>query len=135
MQITFVTRKFPNVECNLHCDVLHPSIVRVAILVLYCNGVFAIKAYGKTNTIVSGLRARHFQTSASMFFLNNKNKNKTLKNTKSPPCFSASKEYVKHLQVLQYSGRPTRYAGNLFSNRRTVQLCNFDAQTHCFFRH
>ena len=28
-----------------HCDVLHITPVRVAILVLDCNGVFAIKAY------------------------------------------------------------------------------------------
>ena len=46
MQITFVTRKFQNVERNLHCDVLHITTVRVARLVLDCNGVFAIKAYG-----------------------------------------------------------------------------------------
>ena len=45
MQITFVTRKFRNVERNLHCDVLHITTVRVARLVLDCNGVFAIKAY------------------------------------------------------------------------------------------
>ena len=44
MQITFVTRKFRNVERNLHCDVLHITTVRVARLVLDCNGVFAIKA-------------------------------------------------------------------------------------------
>ena len=46
MQITFVTRKFRNVERNLQCDVLHITTVRVARLVLGCNGVFAIKAYG-----------------------------------------------------------------------------------------
>ena len=45
MQITFVTRKFLIVERNLHCDVLHITTVRVARLVLDCNGVFAIKAY------------------------------------------------------------------------------------------
>ena len=45
MQITFVTRKFRNVERNLHCDVLHITTIRVARLVLDCNGVFAIKAY------------------------------------------------------------------------------------------
>ena len=45
MQIAFVTRKFRNVERNLHCDVLHITTVRVARLVLDCNGVFAIKAY------------------------------------------------------------------------------------------
>ena len=46
MWITFVTRKFGNVERNSHCDVLHIAPVRVANLVLDCNGVFAIKAYG-----------------------------------------------------------------------------------------
>ena len=45
MQITFVTRKFRNVERNVHCDVLHITTARVARLVLDCNGVFAIKAY------------------------------------------------------------------------------------------
>ena len=45
MQITFVTRKFGNVERNSHCDILHFTPVRVARLVLDCNGVFAIKAY------------------------------------------------------------------------------------------
>ena len=45
MQITFVTRKFRNVERNLHCDVLNITTVRVARPVLDCNGVFAIKAY------------------------------------------------------------------------------------------
>ena len=45
MRITFVTRKFGNVECNSHCDVLHITPIRVARLFLDCNGVFAIKAY------------------------------------------------------------------------------------------
>ena len=45
MRITFVTRTFGNVERNSHCDVLHITPVRVARLVLDCNGVFAIKAY------------------------------------------------------------------------------------------
>ena len=45
MRITFVTRKFGNVERNSHCDVLHFTPVRVARLFLDCNGVFAIKAY------------------------------------------------------------------------------------------
>ena len=45
MRITFVTRKFGNVERNSHCDVLHITPVRVARLVLDCNDVFAIKAY------------------------------------------------------------------------------------------
>ena len=47
MKITFVTRKFRNVERNVHCDVLHVTPDRVARLVLDCNGVFAIKAYGQ----------------------------------------------------------------------------------------
>ena len=54
MQITFVTRKFRNVELNLHCDELHITTVRVARLVLDCNGVFAIKAY-----ITVPLRLQH----------------------------------------------------------------------------
>ena len=45
MRITFVTRKFGNVERNSHCDVLHITPIRVARLFLDCNGVFAIKAY------------------------------------------------------------------------------------------
>ena len=45
MRITFDTRKFGNVERNSHCDVLHIAPVRVANLVLDCNGVLAIKAY------------------------------------------------------------------------------------------
>ena len=39
MQITFVTRKFGNVERNSHCDVLHSTPVRVARLFLDCNGI------------------------------------------------------------------------------------------------
>ena len=46
MRITFDTRKFGNVERNSHCDVVHITPIRVANLVLDCNGVFAIKAYG-----------------------------------------------------------------------------------------
>ena len=45
MRITFAMRKFRNVERNWYCDVLHITTVRVARLVLDCNGVFAIKAY------------------------------------------------------------------------------------------
>ena len=45
MRITFVTRTFGNVERNSHCDVLHITPIRVANLVLDCNGDFAIKAY------------------------------------------------------------------------------------------
>ena len=44
MRITFDTRKFGNVERNSHCDVLYIAPVRVANLVLDCNGVLAIKA-------------------------------------------------------------------------------------------
>ena len=46
MQITFLTRKFRNWECNLHCDVVHITTKWVSSLALDCNGVFAIKAYG-----------------------------------------------------------------------------------------
>ena len=45
MRITFVTRKFANVERNSHCDVLHFTPIRVARIFLDCNGVFEIKAY------------------------------------------------------------------------------------------
>ena len=45
MRITFVTRKFGNVERNYHCDVLHITPIRVARLFLDRNGDFAIKAY------------------------------------------------------------------------------------------
>ena len=70
MRITFVTRKFGNVERNSHCDVLHITPVRVARLVLDCNGVFAIKAYcrcpekyfkfGKKIPVVSKYLELHF---------------------------------------------------------------------------
>ena len=49
MRITFVTRKFGNVERNSHCDVLHITPIRVARLFLDCNGDFAIKAYKLRN--------------------------------------------------------------------------------------
>ena len=45
MQITFLTRKFRNVERNLHCDVVHITTVWVSSLTLDCNGVYAIRAY------------------------------------------------------------------------------------------
>ena len=45
MQITFFTRKFRNVERNLHCDVVHITTKWISSLTLDCNGVFAIKAY------------------------------------------------------------------------------------------
>ena len=41
IQISFVTRKFRNVERNLYCDVVHITTVWVSSLTL----VFAIKAY------------------------------------------------------------------------------------------
>ena len=44
MQITFLTRKFRNVERNLHYDVVRITTVWVSSLTLDCNGVFAIKA-------------------------------------------------------------------------------------------
>ena len=49
IQITFITRKFRNEQRNLHCDVLHITTDRDDRLVLDCNGVFAIKAYGGGN--------------------------------------------------------------------------------------
>ena len=45
MQITFFTRKFCNVQRNLHFDVVHITTKWVFRLTLDCNGVFAIKAY------------------------------------------------------------------------------------------
>ena len=45
MQITFLTRKFRNVERNLHCEVVHVTTKWVSSLTLDCTGVFAIKAY------------------------------------------------------------------------------------------
>ena len=44
MQITFFTRKFQNVQRNLHCDVVHITTKWVFRLTLACNGIFAIKA-------------------------------------------------------------------------------------------
>ena len=54
MRITFVTRKFGNVEHNSHCDVLHITPIRVARLFLDCNGDFAIKAYCTLYSTVVG---------------------------------------------------------------------------------
>ena len=51
MQITFLTRKFRNVERNLHCDVVHITTKWVFRLTLDCNGVFAIKAYAMQSNI------------------------------------------------------------------------------------
>ena len=53
MQITFLTRKFRNVERNLHCDVVHVTTEWVPSLTLDGNGVFAIKAYGVCLFILS----------------------------------------------------------------------------------
>ena len=62
MKMTFVTRKFRNVERNVHCDVLHITPDRVARLVLDCNGVFAIKAYGiKIKTAAKLNNATNFE--------------------------------------------------------------------------
>ena len=52
MRITFVTRKFGNVERNSHCDVLHITPIRVARLFLDCNGDFAIKAYALASALI-----------------------------------------------------------------------------------
>ena len=45
MQITLLSRRFRNVERNLHCDVVYITTVWVSSLTLDGNGVFAIKAY------------------------------------------------------------------------------------------
>ena len=42
MQITYFTRKFRNLQRNLHCDVVHIATKWVCRLTLDCNGVFAI---------------------------------------------------------------------------------------------
>ena len=47
MQITFPTRKFRNGERNFHCDLVHITTKWVSSLAPDCNGVFAIKAYGR----------------------------------------------------------------------------------------
>ena len=58
MQITFFTRKFRNVERNLHCDVVHMTTKWVSSLTLDCNGVFAIKAY---RFLSSGVRTKQME--------------------------------------------------------------------------
>ena len=56
MQITFFTRKFRNVQRNLHCDIVHITTKWVFRFTLDCNGVFAIKAYDLVSDMVhSGL--------------------------------------------------------------------------------
>ena len=60
MRITFVTRKFGNVERNSHCDILHITPIRVARLFLDCNGDFAIKAYVVENGIAIESQARDY---------------------------------------------------------------------------
>ena len=45
VQITFLMRKFRNVERNLQCDVVHVNTKWLSSLDLDCNDVFAIKAY------------------------------------------------------------------------------------------
>ena len=54
MQIAFLTRKFRNVERNLHYDVVHISTIWVSSLTLDCNFVFAIKAYPLKMTPLPG---------------------------------------------------------------------------------
>ena len=58
MQITFFTRKFRNVQRNLHCDVVHITTKWVFRLTLDCNGVFAIKAYRVARFIVIKSKAK-----------------------------------------------------------------------------
>ena len=66
MQITFVTRKFRNGQQNLHCDVVHITTKWVFRLALNCNGIFAIKAYGRVlRQLVSRRRKDNLSVSAS----------------------------------------------------------------------
>ena len=58
MQITFLTRKFRNGERDLHCDVVHITTKWVPSLTLDCNGVFAIKAYGRLALTVRSARSK-----------------------------------------------------------------------------
>ena len=75
MQITFFTRKFRNVERNLHCDVVQITTKWVSSLTLDCNVVFAIKAYAARATIVQSQPSSLFyqidylSTSRWFFFL------------------------------------------------------------------
>ena len=58
IQIMFLTRKFRNVERNLHCGVVHFTTVWDASLTRECNGVFAIKAYSQSPEFVSKMLGR-----------------------------------------------------------------------------
>ena len=69
MRITFVTRKFGNVERNSHYDVLHITPIRVARLFLDCNGDFAIKAYG-IPAYISTYTSRRDDNKALQFQIN-----------------------------------------------------------------
>ena len=73
MRITFVTRKFGNVERNSHCDVLHITPIRVARLFLDCNGYLAIKAYILVYALIKMWLALMKQESVcSMYLIINK---------------------------------------------------------------
>ena len=54
--------KFRKVERNLHCDVLYITTVRVARLVLDCNGVFAINAYRAYTSYSSSADVARYST-------------------------------------------------------------------------
>ena len=101
------------------CYLLSPSSVVTHSQTTVIYGVWWVRPRQKNR--FRSPRASLPNLRINVFFLIKKN-----------PLFSVSKEYVKHFQVLQYSGRPNKYACNFSSNRKTLQLCNFDAQTHCF---
>ena len=82
MRITFVTRKFGNVERNSHCDVLHITPIRVARLFLDCNGDFSIKAYVLCTNYVVFMCIFYFIVFISY-------------NTKSVCCFTTPTEHWK----------------------------------------
>ena len=82
MRITFVTRKFGNVERNSHCDVLHITPITVARLFLDCNGDFAIKAYVLCTNYVVFMCIFYFIVFISY-------------NTKSVCCFTTPTEHWK----------------------------------------
>ena len=112
MRITFVTRKFGNVERNLHCDVLHFTPIRVARLFLDCNGDVAIKAYSsKDNSHISGMIRKwsnlvHFEVSDShqitcknRLFVHNFNYKDLRHVEKRTQTFSFENEYKKTIKV------------------------------------
>ena len=73
-------RKFGNVERNSHCDVLHFTPVRVARLILDCNGFFAIKAYKPMTTIQIWWQRELTTCYVSKSIMNCDTKNKVYRN-------------------------------------------------------